>query len=181
MAEFDLRETYRNTFGYDAPAAFALGTARATRQFSNLGQKYYDSDLLGREFFLPVRINGMLIPFAVISMTWKKVIVSTQMPERSGSVHEVISTDDYTFNIKGLLVNEDDQFPEQDVIDMHNLFKINTSVSLRSALSDIVLSGEFDHRVIIKEMKWPASAGVEHVKAFEIDVESDQIFELIIN
>lgn len=177
MAEFNLKDIFKKSFGYDAPPGFSIAQAPAKKLSSNLGQPYYETDLSGREFFLPVKINNLLIPFAVMSMAWKKTIVSTAMPERGGSVHEQISIDDCVFNIKGLLVNEDGEFPEQGIIDLHKLFKINASVRLQSALSAIVLQ-DGEEKVIIKEVKWPASAGVEHVRAFEIDCESDQIFEL---
>ena len=181
MAEFNLNELFRNSFGYEAPASFSIEQAPAKKELSNLGQRYYAEDLSGREFFLPVWINGQLIPFAVLGVTCKKTIVSTPMPERSGSVHELISIDDYSFTLKGLLVNESNEFPEQDIADIHNLFLVNASVSMRSALSDIFLSGEFDHKVIIQDVNWPPSPGVEHVKAFEIKLVSDQIFELTID
>jgi hypothetical protein len=176
--ELDLKDIFRKTFGYEAPPAFQISQAPARLEYSSLGQPYYESDIFKRESFLPVKLNGILIPFAVLSVTEKKTIVSTAMPERSGSVHELVSIDDYQFNIKGLLVDEDGNFPESGIIELHKVFKVNSSISLRSVTSDIFLSGEFDHKVVIKEVKWPASAGIEHAKAFEIDCESDQIFEL---
>ena len=150
-------------------------------QTSSLGQRYFNNendDFYGREFFLPVYLDDYLLPFAVMSMTWKKTFVSTAMPERSGSVHELISIDDYVFNIKGLLINESGNFPEQQIIHLHDIFKQNASLRLRSALSAIVLKGGFDEKVIVKEIKWPPTAGVENVRAFEIDCESDQINDL---
>lgn len=181
MTEFNLNDLFSKAFGYEAPRAFAIDQNNPRRRLSNLGQQYYNAtedDFYGREFFLPIWIDDYLLPFAVMSMTWKKTFVTTPMPERGGSVHELISIDDYVFNIKGLLINEADEFPEQQIIQLHDIFKINASVRLRSALSAIVLKGGADERVIIKEVKWPATAGVENVKAFEIDCESDQIFDL---
>lgn len=178
MVEINIRDAFRDLFGYEAPETFALEKASNRLESSKLGSAYYETDILGREFFLPVKIDGMLIPFAVMSMNWKKIIQKTHMPERGGSVKEVISIDDYTFNIKGVLVNEEGHFPEQEIIDLHNLFKKSNSVEMRSALSDIVLNGAYDHRVVIREIRWPAISGVEHVRGFEMDVESDQILEL---
>ena len=181
MAEFNLNKIYQDAFGYQPPRPFELAKASPRKEFSSLGSPFYNEaieDVFGREFFLPVYLDGYLLPFAVMSMTWKKTIVSTPMPERGGSVHEMISVDDYVFNIKGLLVDENNEFPELDIRDMHTIFKKNASIKLRSALSDIVLRGEADHSVIIKEMKWPPVAGVEHIRPFDIDLESDQIFEL---
>jgi hypothetical protein len=153
---------------------------------SKLGQVYYDTDLFGREFFLPVYLNGYLLPFAVIGMKWKKTIVKTAMPERGGTVNELISIDDYVFNIKGILVNDANNFPEQEIIDLHTIFKINASVALRSVISDIVLTGKSNtrkddpegHKVIVESINWPEVSGIEHAKPFEIELSSDMIFEL---
>lgn len=184
MATFDFGEIFQQAFGYTPPINqdnVKLEKALARKESSDLGQPYYETDISGREFFLPVKINGMLIPFAIIGMTWKKKIVETDMPERGGSVNELISIEDYVFNIKGILINDDNTFPESGIVDMHNLFKINASVTMRSVLSDIVLKGEYDHKVIIKEIKWPPIAGNEHAKPFEMDLKSDMILDLEID
>ena len=185
--EFKLEKIFRDAFGYEPPTTkFVIPKASARKEISKLGQPFWFTDILGREFFLPVTINNVQIPFAVLGMTWKKTIISTPMPERGGSVNELISIDDYTFNLKGILVDESGNFPEADIIALHEMFKINASLVMRSVLSDIVLSGKssdkkddpFGHRIIIKEIKWPAVSGVEHAKPFEMDLVSDMIFDL---
>ncbi|MBL0144935.1 MAG: hypothetical protein IPP48_03415 [Chitinophagaceae bacterium] len=109
------------------------------------------------------------------------------MPERGGSVHEIISIDDYAINIKGILINDSNIFPEKDVLEIHKLFQINRSIELRNALTDIFLRGGIKeqnkptdqlHQVVIKEINYPPVAGVEHAKPFEITCESDMIFTL---
>lgn len=187
MGDINLNKIFKDAFGYNAPNAdIRIADALPRKEVSKLGQPYYFKDILGQEFFLPVTINGMNIPFAVMGMTWKKTFVSTGMPERGGTVKELISIDDYTFNIKGILVDLHGNFPEWGIMDLHKMFQVNRSVEMRSVISDIVLSGKSNtnrddpqgHRVVIKEIKWPAVSGVEHAKPFEIDCESDLIFDL---
>jgi hypothetical protein len=190
MAIFDFGGAFQKAFGYSAPETDAskinLPAAPKRLETSKKGQVYYATDLFGREFFLPVFLNGYLLPFAVISMKWKKTIVSTALPERGGTVNELVSIDDYAFNIKGILVNEDDNFPEEQITDLHEIFKINASVTLRSVLTDLVLTGQSDanksdpegHKVIIREVSWPTVTGIEHAKPFEIELTSDMIFDL---
>lgn len=180
MATFDLGNMFRDAFGYDPPVTQkpTIPQAPARLEQSSLGQPYYASDIFGREFFLPVTLNGVLIPFAVLGMTWKKTIVETPMPERGGSVNELISIDDYQFNIKGILINDSNVFPEKEIIDQHDIFKVNASIVMRSVISDIVLSGLSEHKVIVKEVKWPTVTGIEHAKPFEMDLKSDMIFDL---
>lgn len=176
MATFDLNTVFKNAFGYQAPEAFNVPSAGTKQTTSKLGQPYYDTDEFGREYFLPVRLDGYLVPFAVMAITSKKTIVSTPLPERGGTVKELISIDDYVISIKGVLVDDDGNYPDEQITAVQAIFLKNASVELRSALSDIFLTGE--HRVVIREIKWPAVAGIEHVKPFEIDCESDVIFTL---
>ena len=181
MPEFNLKDLFKVGTERKSTPSFSIEQATGRNTISSLGQQYYATDLAGREFFLPVWINDFLIPFATIGMTWRKTIVSQPMPERGGSVKELISIDDYPFTIKGLLCDEDGNFPESDIIAMHDLFKINASVRLKSAVSAIVLNGNFNEMVVIREVEWPLTIGVEHVKSFEIKVESDMIFDLIVD
>lgn len=189
--QININDIFRDAFGYEPPTQTPVITQAPARvESSSLGSSFYAEDVLGREYFMPVRFQGifpkslgdrpfdLVVPFAVASVGCKKTIVSTPMPERGGSVKELISLDDYAINIKGILISDDNVFPEQQIIDIHNIFRINESITIRSVLTDIFLSGQFDHRVVIKELKWPVNAGIEHAKPFELDCESDMIFTL---
>jgi hypothetical protein len=190
MAEFDFGDTFKKAFGYNVPetdaSKISIPTAPARKEKGQLGFDMYAIDLAGREFFLPVFLNDYLLPFAVIGMTWKKTIVETTMPERGGAVKELICIDDYSFNIKGILIDEDGSFPDSAIIELHNIFKVNKSITLRSTLTDIVLTGKSNdkgddsdgHKVIVKQINWPAVAGVEHAKPFEMELKSDFIYDL---
>lgn len=183
MAQFNLGDIFYKAFGYEPNVTDADSIKLEQRkEISSLGQQYRAKDLDGTEYFLPVTINDVLIPFAVLGMTWKKTIVSTAMPERGGSVKELISIDDYEFTLKGILVDKNNDFPDDQVMNLHNLFLKGESLVMRSVLSDIVLKGMGDdpdgHKVVIKEIKWPEVSGIEHAKPFEMQLESDMIFDL---
>jgi hypothetical protein len=181
MVTIDLKELFNKSFGYDSTAEFNIDDAVPRVETSLLGQPYYAEDVFGREFFLPIKLNDYLLPFALISVTPKKTIVETPMPQRGGSVNEIITIDDYVFDIKGMLVSKDNSFPEQQMMEMHEIFKINASITLRSVVSDIFLSGLFEHKVIVLDMKWTAVAGVENAKPFELRLKSDMINTLTID
>ncbi len=203
MTEFDLNDIYRQAFGYQAPkgkftippasdypsegqriideaeSAFKMETKTPRLERALLGGRYYDTDIFGREFFLPVQLDGYILPFAVVSILCKKTIVSTPMPERGGTVKELISIDDYQINVKGILINDDNIFPESEIIDLHELFLKAESVNMQCVLTDIFLKGAFNQRVVIKDLKFPAVIGIEHAKPFEMELESDMIFDLV--
>lgn len=189
MAEFNLQDVFNKAFGYQPPDNFKIDAqAPAKAVNGSLGSPYYANDLLGREMFMPVTFYPgatlfgaieLLIPFAVVSISCRKIIVSTPMPERGGSVKELITVDDYAINIKGIVVNDDNGFPEEQVKGLQAIFQLKYSMTMRSVLTDIFLNGAYNQRVVIKEMKWPAVAGVENARPFEMDCESDSIFDLI--
>jgi hypothetical protein len=180
MGEFNLKDVFRTAFGYDAPErTFTIDAAPGRLETASLGGRYYDTDIFGREFFLPVQLDGYVLPFAVVSVMCKKTIVSTPMPERGGTVKELISIDDYQINVKGIIVNDDNVFPESEIIDLHELFLKAESVNMQCVLTDIFLKGAFNQRVVIKDLKFPAVTGIEHAKPFEMELESDMIFDLM--
>jgi hypothetical protein len=177
-----LASLFKQAFGYEPPAPgqneINLPKAGDRIEMSNLGQPFYESDALGREFFLPVKLNDYLVPFAVIETRWKKTVVKTAMPERGGTVKELISIEDYPVNIKGMFVRDADEFPESEIKELHSIFEKNASITIRSVLTDIFLRGLFDHKIVIEEVSWPSIVGVQNVKPFSIQAESDMIFTL---
>lgn len=173
---FLLKSIFEKSFGYVPEGDFKIEQAAVRKSNSSLGQAFYATDDLGREHYMPVVIEGWLIPFAVVSVTPKKLIVSTPMPERGGSVHEIVAMDDIAINIKGILVSKDNEYPEADLRKLWDIFKLNKSVELKSAKTAIFLNGE--DKVIIKEMPVPPVPGVQHAQPFELNCVSDTIYKL---
>ena len=172
------KDEFLQAFGYEETQQATLPQATEKQTHSALGQSYYATDALGREDFLPGTIDGYLLPMAVMSITEKKTIIATPLPESIGSVAEQISIDNYLINIKGILVTDDGSYPESDIQKMHNLFKKQESLTMRSVLSDIFLDGVHNHKVVIKEIRWPATPGKTNMKIFEMSLESDMCFDL---
>jgi hypothetical protein len=180
MAEnkFSISEIYGTAHQQDLPQKFSVPVAANKPTHAQLGSPYYKEDLSGREFFLPITLDGMVIPFAVVGITEKKTLVETALVERGGTVTEMISADDVIINIKGILLNEDGIFPEDEIVKLRAIAQKNESVELRSAFTDIFLSGKYNHKVIIKNLDWAENAGVEHAKGFSMQCKSDAIFTL---
>lgn len=178
MAAFNIQQLFKNAFGIDPPPNFSLEKAVPVDQYSELGQPYFSDDDLGRQMFLPVFINGMLLPFAVIGIDSKKIVVETPMPERRGTVIEIVSTEGYQITLRGILITEDNNYPESDLIDLEQIWTKQESVTLRSALTDIFLKGDYDHKVVITRFHLPPYPGVEHAKPYELEMITDSIFEL---
>lgn len=152
------------------------GDAASNKTSSALGSTLRKKDAQGRWYFMPIEINGVEIPNAVISIKGKKTIVETTMVGRKGTVKELISVDDFDIEIAGVAMDKD--FPDEAIAELNDLYNINEAVSLKCALTDIFLDEE--DKVVIKTIDFPAMKGYESVQAFKMSLVTDRSFELIV-
>ena len=205
---FSIADLFEKAFGYKTQA-FApdfntvpgrdtqSGLSRA--EYGAHGSPYYAEDALGREYFLPVKIiypdignelnatdpgaqREWMLPYPVISVTTKKTIVETALTERRGTVKEIVNIQDYEIIIKGFIVGNDNEFPEQEITTLRSVYELNAPVSIQCPLTDIFLlrpdrSGS--DQAVIRELKFPALPGVKHVRPYELSMVSDEPFNLI--
>lgn len=143
---------------------------------SALGSTLRKKDAQGRWYFMPIEINGVEIPNAVISIKGKKTIIETAMVGRKGTVKELISVDDFDIEITGVAMSKD--FPDEAIIELNDLYNINESVSLKCALTDIFLDEE--DKVVVKSIDFSAMKGYESVQVFKMSLVTDRSFELIV-
>lgn len=142
-----------------------------------------DVDVLGREIFCPLGIvvKGVeyRLPYSLISLRRRKTIVETEMVERSGSAKELIGLRDWQIDVKGFLINHDNQFPDLELIRLKEIFEANEPVQLKSALTDLFLSNI--DRVVITDLDLPAEAKIVGIKQYNFQMLSDSIFTLTVD
>lgn len=150
---------------------------------SNSNHLYADlgSQLRSGSIFIPVILmykgESYAIPNAIISFTGKKTIVETPMVGRKGSVKELISVDDYEINVQGVALDTD--FPESQLIRLHELYNVNESVTLKCALTDTFL--DEDDKVVIKSVDVSDMQGTDNVVVIRLTLITDKSFELTID
>jgi len=198
--EFDIRKILLSYIGYKGlpyPGAFfgmlksragklpeyeMNAPASGFQEFTNKGTRLYKQDHLGRWYFMPVTLisdgKEYEIPEAVLSITGKKTIIETPMVGRKGSVKELINIDDYKVSIAGYVQSTDGSYPEDAIIKIRELFNINQSVELVSALTDLIFDDE--DKVVITDIAFPSTPGVEDGQIIKIECITDKPFELII-
>ncbi|MCT4614554.1 MAG: DUF6046 domain-containing protein [Marinifilaceae bacterium] len=167
--------SYNSDFKFDIPE-------REDVKLTKKGVVLRRPDFLGNYYFMPVtfvRNNKKYeIDLALVSITAKKKIVSTPLVGRMGSIKELINIADYSIDIQGAIIGENQQWPEDKIQEFYELFSFNESLEIICALTSVFL-GDND-RVIIKDISLPATQGVEHVQKINIKCESDRKYELII-
>lgn len=211
VVSLDLGDLYKKVFGkevnFDPKLDEVLGEYPDTRiNTGAAGSKYYADDLtLGVEYFMPVTFlypntttegdqvgaggesaeGGLIswdLPFPLISITARKILIETHLTERRGTVKELISTGDYDITIRGFLIAETNDYPENLVTTLRNLFEANAAVKIKCPLTDIFLkrperNGSDD--VVITRLNLPGLKGVKNVVPYELDLVSDEPFNLI--
>lgn len=97
------------------------------------------ADLLGRPIQMPVRIAGVLIEHAILSISGRKTIVQTALAGSSlrGTVKELIGTDDYEINIVAVLVGENGEFPQDKLTEIRELFERSETLTIECALTHL--------------------------------------------
>lgn len=140
---------------------------------------------------LPVRFYDgstelMHLPYVVVSIRGRKMIIKTPMVERKGSVKEMYAVDDYAMTVKGFLIADDRKFPEALLIQMKELCERKTAVTVDNALFNLFLDDKDlptseQRRVVIADYQFPEVTGGRHVRPFVLQLESDTVFTLELN
>ena len=198
-----ISDLFASFFGYESDAfEFDQVTGDINdlnrKEFGDYGTGYYRDDDFGREYFLPVTmtfpdkdniVRSLLtgdvnlmkswdLPWPVVSMNMSKTIVRTPMTERAGSVIELAQMDAYEINVKGLLIAKTDEFPEDMMKQLKDLFVVGTSVQLRCAYTDIWLN-DAGYNVVLVSCQLPEVRGVKNVFGYELRFVSDGIVDLV--
>lgn len=165
--------------GYDAEEYDPSASMFERQQMIN-GTELYKQDFRGIWYFMPVYIShkGKRVELqnAVISITGEKIIVKTPLVGRKGSVKELISIDDYKINITAFIHSDDGTYPAEAISEVKELYNINEAVEIISVLTDLIL--DTDDKVVITNIDYPATPGIEDGQAVRIECETDKEFEL---
>jgi Domain of unknown function (DUF6046) len=194
MAEisFDLSTLFEQTFGYRTQAF----SPEFDPLINNSNSQFYANDALGNEYFLPVTITWQQatpigqsttatswdLPYPIVSITARKTIIETALTERRGTVKELINSKDFEITVKGFIIGDDNEFPQDDVTMLRTLYEQNAAVGIANALTDIFLlrpdrSGS--DQVVITGLHLPEVKGIKNVRPYQLTMLSDEPFNLI--
>jgi hypothetical protein len=204
MAEINLKEIFKQAWGYVAPLYpefvvrglltkndfladdFNFPAIATKKKISDKGVSLYAVNGLYREVFMPVWLSEKdtysktyLIPNTTISITSKKNVVITPLVNRDGSVKEEISIDDWDINIKGVIVSKGFDYPDTEVQTLIDWYQKRVALNIQNAKTAMCL-GETE-KVIIMDLSLPEVKGFENTQPFELKLVSDTPFSLYID
>lgn len=106
----------------------------------------------------------------MIDMRQDKVIITTPINGRDGTVKEYIYTDDHQITIRGLLVGEGNSYPYDSRRELKNTFKKNSSYGVSSR----VMNDDGVFALVIKSIEITDLEGYNNICPFVITAISDK-------
>lgn len=131
-------------------------------------KQYGYTDLLGRPIFQPVKLDTLLLQNAVITISLQKNIVSTAVNGLNGTIKELVNTQDYKINIKGVFVNSTNEYPTYKLEELKKLFEKQTNLKIEN---EICQTFGIDY-IVIESLNIP-NTGKTNLLAYEISALSD--------
>lgn len=199
--DLSLADVFAEAFGYKTNAFKPeFSKLPPQKKIGSKGSDYYSPNFLGQEYYLPVRLMyiesatpgvspggdkktiDIYLPHPVITVTGRKTIIETPLTERRGTVKEIISLNDYEIIIKGLIIGADNEYPEEEVMKLRDVFEMNVAVSISNPITDIFLMSHAtsgSDKVVIKELSFPEVVGKQNVRPYQMTMISDAPFNLI--
>ena len=159
----------------------------ARKEKSSLGPSFYANNLIGIEVFMPITLiytdvtgaeTRILLENTIISLSNREHIVETPLVNRQGNVKEQIQTEDWIISIKGMIVNDSNDYPDDAVKKLKDMMSLQSMLDIETVLTAICLAE--NERVVKRSFHLPEMRGIQNAQAFEIELISDIPFELIV-
>lgn len=182
MAEINVAQLYFTAFGFSAQRYDVDMTnhSQPEQPLAKLDYQDYSGALNGVPLFMPCQLDGVQLPNEpIIEISGGKRMVTTPIDGNDGTFKELYSIDDYKITIRGVCVQTDgsNEYPEQQVRQLHELYKQKKELRIMNALATI-FGIEY---ISIQDMQLPAIEGVTGAQPYIISALSDKPTVLEIN
>lgn len=179
----DLGVLFQKTWGY-RPQVFEFPEKPIRKTQGNLGSPLYGNDANGREYYMPVKLGGYDLPHPVIRFNGRKNIVETDLTDFNDAVKELITSGGWTIIIRGFIISDDKEYPEEIISDLVELYNRNEALEIRSVITDQLLvtpeRNGYD-KVVMYSCDFPDAPGIQNVRAYEFVLKSDAPFDAYID
>jgi len=181
----DIAALYERFFGM-RPLRFDVANAPDQQTNGKYGTPLTATDKLGRVYWMPVQIGPsnselMQLSFPTVSIEASVTNVDTYLTERQGSVSQYIYQNNIVIRVRGLIVGQNKQWPEEEIAALNDLKVKGVPMVLKCALTDIFLlheSRQGNDTVIINDLQLPNQRGDIKVQPYELVLSSNEHFNL---
>lgn len=122
-----------------------------------------------------VSYDSLIIDTVIFDVGQSKNIIQTDLIGRNGTFKEYIADSDYTVNIKGVLVSDQNVFPEDDLEEFVKVMTVPQALDVKNT----EFLGYFGiTSIVVKDFKVNQVEGFRNMVAFSITALSDEALEL---
>ena len=128
-----------------------------------------------------IDINGKTIDYdsvtldlVTMTVSQQKNIVKTSIQGRNGTIKEYVSDGDYQIELKGIVSDINNNYPEQLIQDMINICKIPSEIPITSEYLGLFSINS----IVIESYKFPQQEGFRNQLEFTITMLSDTVIDL---
>jgi len=139
-------------------------------------EKIADS-YLGTPVFDNLLLDNLRIDTVLLDISQSKNIVKTAIQGLNGTVKEYIADGDYQIKIRGIIVSEDDSYPQADVNTLIEICKRPESIPVTANFFNLFGIDE----IVIEDYSFPQEEGFLNMQRFEISAISDKPLELVLS
>jgi hypothetical protein len=115
------------------------------------------------------------IDMVLMNVSMSKNIIKTSIQGMPGTVKEYVNSGDYIINIKGALFGQNNEYPEDAVMDLIELCERSKNIRVESHYLQLFNIND----IVIENYKFEAKEGLGNAQFFEINAISDIEQELI--
>lgn len=140
-------------------------------------------DYNGVNIFLPVKlveVGGQILNIrcCTIKASSKRTIIRTPVPERVGVVKECYNIGDWSFALKGVLIGENNKYPDNKIEVLREIYESVAPVELHCPLVSLLVNSK---RIVIESLEFGGLEGrsIRH-QPFVMICESDTVEDLYV-
>jgi len=192
---FNMRQLAATAFGYEFNAKYSLPQQQQPENRppdvygTPLPPEVEGTGLLGLPIFTRVTFPAnafrgeVILDEPIVEVSREKLIITTDIAGRDGSVKEYISNGDYAVTIKGILASDpkDGQYarryPTREVQRLKALINVPEALPVTGRLFQLLGI----RNLVIKGESWPCLPGFTNLQAYELRCLSDEPIELSVN
>lgn len=181
----DIRDIYNTYFQepYKIAPEFNAGNYNNYANQTTVKGDMVVADYNGINIYLPVKlveVGGQILNIrcCTIKATSKRTIIRTAVPERVGTVKECYNTGDWSFALKGVLIGENNRYPDNKIEVLREIYESMAPVELYCPLVSLLVKSK---RIAIESLEFGDLEGksIKH-QPFVMVCESDTVEDLYV-
>ncbi len=166
-----------NTEAFDKSEIDKTSSIVPGSKHSKISTQQNTSLLLGTPAIFPLTLNDFKLSIEpIIQIDGGNRLIETPMTGNDGEVIEMVSRIGYQISIRGVLIGNGDEYPEEELRKLRTVLESKEAINVTCKL----LSYFNINKIAIRRVKYHGNEATESMQPYEIEAVQDKDWELII-